>query len=697
MPERWVSTVLGHPRAIILVWLSVLLVAIGVLASGIGDITESGYSVPGSESARVEGLLRRYIPGHQGTTLLAVLAANHPNLTAPSSTIASYFAGPIDRLRGLPGVVAAEQVDAGFEAAAAPPGPLVAIVSIRFRLPDASVYSRVPKVEDVLRETAGPGESFGLVGSVVVARRYSTIAHQDLARVETLALPITFVVLCIAFLSLVAAALPIGLAAITLLTTLAVVHAISLKVGLSVFVINTASAVALGLNIDYALIVVTRFREERQGGSDVSQAVARTMHTAGRSVALSGLAVAASLSAMMAVGIELFSSIAIGGVCASLIAVLVATTLLPAVLCVLGERLDRFTVRWAADAALRGRVWRRLARDVTCHPITAAVASLAVLITLATPVSSLRLGISPVSELPSNDRVIAELKRVTAVFGQGATGLMEIVTTNPGRVTATVLRDPGVLGSHGTVTGTDGWYLEYVDLKAPPDSNEAHHVVIQLRRELHNDHGTTVIGGITASEIDILDRVMSRMPVVILLATLVGFAALVIGLKSIVVPLKAVLTSVLSVAAALGIVLRWLPSAADSQGISFFVPLVMFAIVFGLSIDYEVFLLSRVQEAIRLGHSTKDAVAVGLIRSGRPITLAALTVATVFVVFWLSGLEAVRELGVGVGVAILLDVTLVRCVLVPACIVLLGRWNWWFPRFRASGSVAVGDSTLDNA
>ena len=696
MPDGLVRVALAHPRAIIATWLMVVIASIVVLVAGSGDIAETGYTVPGSESARVDQLIRGHIPGARGTTIVAVLEASRPNLTAPSSTVKSYFARPIRLLRRLPHVEYAEQVAAGFEGIARPPDPLLAIVPITLDLSFAATEKRVPEIERVLRNASGRGESFGLVGSVMVARRYASIARQDLVHAETLALPISLATLCVAFLSLVAAALPVVLAAFTLAATLAALNLISLQVGLSVFVINTASAVALGLSIDYALIVVSRFREERRLGAELDQAIARAMQTAGRSVIVSGLAVAASASALAAIGVSLFSSIAIGGILASLIAALAATTLLPAVLCVIGTRLDILTLRRAAAAERRGGLWRGLAKLVTTHPAAAGLTSLALLVALALPALSLRLDVSSVSELPSHDPVTVVLRRVSAVFGQGAVGLVEIVTKRPGTVAGVVRGDPAVLGDAVTLKGTGGWYLDEVDLRSPPDSDAAHRAVASLRRQLHSHGGRSLVGGVTASEMDLIGRVSSRIPVVIAVAVLVGFLALAVGLRSIIVPLKAVLSSVLSVAATLGILLRCFPSAG-SHGLAFFVPIVVFAVVFGLSIDYEVFLVSRIQEAAALGHSTKTSVGIGLMRSGRPITLAALTVATVFVVFWLSALEGIRELGLGVGVAILLDVTIVRCIFVPASIILLGRWNWWFPVSRRIEQAPVGDGRLDSA
>ncbi len=690
MYEKLVRISLVRPRVVISMWLSIAFISGLVATGGLGDIDERGYSVAGSETARVNETLRRDIPDNTGTTIFAVLRANRPPPKELSTGTAVTMLGQqrssdieetIRRLQRLPNVISVERVATESEEVegSIAGGALLAIVPIRLNLSYTAAERYVPEIENVLKRASADYVSFGLVGGVIVSRRYSTIVRQDLAHAEQIALPLIFVFLVIAFLSVVAAALPIMLAAISLATTLICLHLLSLQVGLSIFIINTASALALGLSVDYALIIVTRFREERQSAGSVEEAISRTMQTAGRAVMLSGMTIVFASSSLMAVGVGLFSSIALGGIVAGIVAVSASTTLLPAAILLLDDRLDRFTFRPAARASRRRTLWRWLAGIVTAHPIASALMSLAVLLALAAPSISLQLDFRNVSGLPSSDPVTRELKRVSAVFGPGADGLVEIVTKEPLGVAKLIQRTPNERTIWREVEGKDGWYAMDVVLKVAPDSDAARNTVSQLRRELHGAKGTTMVGGVTASEIDLTSRVASRTPLVIAIAMLIGLIGLAAGLRSIVVPLKAVLCSVLSVAATLGVLLDWFPSSGSSSSLSFFVPLVIFVLVFGLSIDYEVFLLSRIREAVRAGHSTKTATSIGLIRSGRPIALAALTVAIVFAALSFSSLEAMRQLGAGMAIAIVLDVSIVRCVLVPACVVLLGRLNWWFP------------------
>ncbi len=694
MSGKFAGGILARPRIVVVTWLLVAVLSGVIAVRGLGDIVDGGYSVPGSQSARDDEIAARYIPGNTGTTIYALITARAPPGVASSSTaaaarLASTIGVVTQRLASAPRVESVEQVvDAARDGEAGVPDEEAAIVSIRLGLSLASAEQALPAIENALDKASGRYLSSALIGPAVASYRYSMIARQNLARAELVALPVTFAMLLIAFLSAVAAALPVVLAAATVVTTLTALHVVSLQVGLNVFVLNTASAVGLGLSIDYALFMVTRFREERQAAKSIDEALLQTMQTAGRAVILSGFTIAASLSALLAVGVGLFSSMAVGGIIASLIAVAAATTLLPATIRLLDDRLDRLTLRPAARAARRGTLWRRLARVVTAHPIVALVTSVGILLALAFPSLSLRLDFRNVGELPSGDPMTLALDRVSAIFGPGAVGLVEIVTTKPEAVASVVRADDDVRGIWKTTAGSDGWHEIEVALKIAPDSDAANATITRLRQELYGIGGITYVGGLTAADMDLTDRVESRMPVVIGVAILVALVALAAGLRSIVIPIKAVLCSLATVAATLGILVLCFPSGSSGASLAFFVPLFIFVLVFGLSIDYEVFLLSRIREGVRNGGTIRDSVSHGLLMSARPITLAGLTVATVFATFSLSSLEAFRELGIGVAVAVVLDVTVVRCVLVPACIVLFGRWNWWFPSLRGSAGGA---------
>lgn len=679
MHNRLVSAPIAHPRATVVAWLCGSLVCGLIAAVEPGNISNNGVSVPGAESTRAEEVARRYIPGFASPSVIAVLTSTRPG--AQSQQLSDIEA-VIASVAKLHNVRAADKTESSsyVERISGRTGVL-AVYLVDMNLSYGAAERRVPVIEATLKRAATKYVSFVLFGETAEAYHYSTIIRNDLTRTELVALPITFCMLVVAFLSVVAALLPILLAVVALTCTLALVHLISVVFGLSVFVVNTASAIALGLSIDYSLIIVTRLREDREAAYPVHRAVAGAMQTAGRAVVLSGLTIAALLPALMVVNIGLFTSMAVGGTIACLAAVFAATTLLPASLVLLGDNLDRFSLRPAVEASRRGTYWRRLARGVTTHPIIAVLASVTVLLALATPALSLKLAFNSAALLPAHSVAVHEEENVEAAFGPGADGLVEVVTRDPQYASAIIRDDPNERTIWRVFEGRDHWSDMYVVLKTGPNSDAARGTVARLRREFNMHHTAAVlVGGVTAGEIDLANRVATKLPVVIALAIMIGVLALAIGFKSIVVPLKAMVCSALSVAATLGVLQLCFPPSGKGSGIAFFVPILTFGLLLGLSIDYEVFLLSRLRDPANAGCSTAFAVSHSLRRTARPITLAGAVVMTVFATFIFSSLRAVQQLGVAVTIGVLLDISLVRWILSPACVVLAGRWNWWLPR-----------------
>lgn len=377
---------------------------------------------------------------------------------------------------------------------------------------------------------------------------------------------------------------------------------------------------------------------------------------------------------------------AIGGVIAALVAVACATTLCPALIFILGKRLDRLSLAPAVKAAGRQTLWRRLASLVTRHPLPLAVVSITALAILALPLTSLRLDFRNINSLPEGDRTTQELARVSKLFGPGSVGPVVIMAKQQSAVQTILASDKDVKLIWNTTEGTGGWSDTRAILKTSPDSNASVNAVGRLRERFRRLNPPAYLGGVTGVELDLTDRVASRTLLVVILAVIAALVVLGLGLKSILVPLKSVLGSLMSVGATLGVLVALYPSHGGDSGVSFFVPLFLFVLVFGLSVDYEVFLLSRIREAVRAGESNKEAVRFGLVRSARVITLAGVAVASVFAAFSFSSLPALRQLGIGVAVAVLLDITVVRCVLIPSLVVLFGRWNWWLPKHRPQGT-----------
>jgi RND superfamily putative drug exporter len=652
----------------------------GLLACGLiviltpGDITNIGYSVPGSQTSRTVELARRHIPSTPGTTVTAVLTNDRPNV-AESQQIEENNAAmiPLERLSNVRDV---ERAESGTEEA---DGAVksVAVYFVRVGLPYAAAEQLTPTIEAAIKRGATGYMSLGLFGEAAISYQYARIIEKNLRRAELIALPATACVLVIAFLSVVAALLPVLLAAVSLVYVLAIVHLLSLAFEQNVFILSTAPAIALGLSIDYSLILITRFREEREHGREIDDAIACAMNTAGRATVLSGLTIAMTLPALAIIGIRLFTSIAVGGVIASLTAVTAACTLLPATVSLLGDRLELLSLKPAVSASRRGTFWRRLAAAVTTHPRLAALASVLVLLALATQAVSLRFAYGGAATLPAHSTDTHEVADLTTAFGAGAAGLVKVVSDDP-RAQSILGETPNVRSVWRVISGIGQWKEYNVVLNTAPESQESHQTVARLRRELHGTN--SAVGGASAGEIDLAARLTARMPLVLTAAVAILLVALSIGLKSLLVPIKAVVCSALSVAATLGLLQICFPATSERAVIPFFVPVVTFALVLGLSIDYEVFLLTRMRELVIAGHTIDSAVAQGLIRTGRPITLAGLAVMAVFAAFSFSSLPAVSQLGVAVLFGVMLDITLVRWILSPAFVVLAGRWNWWLPR-----------------
>jgi putative drug exporter of the RND superfamily len=683
IPHRLARTAVTHPRTTLCTWLCGLLACGLILILTPGDITNIGYSVAGSQTSRTVELARRYIPSTPGTTVTAVLTNDRPNVGG-SQQIAENNAAmvPLERLPSVRGV---EHAESGTEEANNGAVKSVAVYFVRVGLPYAAAQRRIPAIEAAVKRGADRYMSFGLFGEAAISYQYARIIEQNLRRAELIALPATACVLVLAFLSVVAALLPVLLASVSLVYVLAIVHLLSLAFEQNVFILSTAPAIVLGLSIDYSLILITRFREERERGSEIDDALACAMNTAGRATVLSGLTIAMTLPALAIIGIGLFTSIAVGGVIASLTAVTAACTLLPATVSLLGDRLELLSLTPAVSASRRGTFWRRLAAAVTTHPRLAVLASVLVLLALATQAVSLRFAYGGAATLPAHSADTREVADLTTAFGAGATGLVKVVSGDPS-AQSILGGTPNVRSVWRVISGIGQWKEYNVVLNTAPASQESHQTVAHLRRELHGTD--SAVGGASAGEMDLAARLGARMPLVLTAAIAVVLVALSIGLKSILVPVKAVVCSALSVAATLGLLQICFPATNEHAVIPFFVPVVTFALVLGLSIDYEVFLLTRMRELVIAGHTTDSAVAQGLVRTGRPITLAGLAVMAVFAVFSFSSLPAVSQLGVAVLFGVLLDITLVRWILSPAFVVLAGRWNWWLP--RSGGNVQDG-------
>jgi len=539
---------------------------------------------------------------------------------------------------------------------------------------------------------AAPGLDTEVGGLVPFMRDANTQVEKDIVRAEVLSLPVLLILLVFIFRGLVAAATPLIVGVLAILGGFIATRLIAQVTEVSTFAINIITMLGLGVAIDYALFVVSRFREELAAGRDTPTAIAATLATAGRTVAVSGLTVALSLSGLLLFPMAFLRSMAWGGMGAVLVAMLAALTVLPALLAVLGPRVNALGWRRGPSAVtVREGAWARLARSVMRRPVWYAAGVVALLVALAAPFVRATFGGFDERVLPEGTPSRMVTARIAADFPGGSMAPISVLVS--GAPAAAAQEFAGRIAELPDVTeaqitaNRDQSTLVSVGYVGEPTGEPARRVVERIR-DLPAPSGTEVlVGGRPAVDLDLLNGLRDRLPWMVLLVVTVTIVLLFLAFGSVLLPLKAVLMNVVSIGASFGVVV-WVfqdGHGADLLGFTatgFLEPttlILMLAVLFGLSTDYEVFLLSRVREEWdRLGDNTQ-AVAGGLQRTGGIITAAALLLMVVVAGFATGGTVSIKLLGVGALVAIAVDAMLVRALLVPATMRLLGRWNWWAP------------------
>jgi RND superfamily putative drug exporter len=535
---------------------------------------------------------------------------------------------------------------------------------------------------------------------------------KDLALAEGIAIPITLVLLLIAFATAVAALLPIAIGVVAIFGTLAVLFVLGSVTDVSIYALNLTTALGLGLAIDYALLMVNRYREQLAAGDEPSVAVRRSLQTAGRTIVFSSAAVAAALAALLVFPVYFLRSFAYAGISVVVVAAVAATVVLPAVLTVLGRRVNAGRIR-RRSRGLTGAespFWRRMATRVWRRPVLIGLPVVALLLVLGVPFLRVHFGTPDDRVLPTSApaRQVGDALRTNFVVND--TNTLEVVSTTPlppASATAYgielsqlngVARVDGPTGSfsHGTeVSGpgptaatrnlAGGTWVSVVST-LDPESGAAQDLVDQARAVPVPGGAHTNIGGQAASLVDQKHAIGSHLPLAGALIALTTFIVLFLFTGSIVLPVKALVLNALSLTAVFG-VLVWIFQEGHLSGLLGFTPLptsttmppLLFCIAFGLSMDYEVFVLSRIKELHDAGYGNDEAVVHGLARTGRIITTAAALLAVTFFAFGLSKVSFIQMFGIGSGLAILIDATLIRGVLVPAFMRLAGRANWYAP------------------
>jgi uncharacterized membrane protein YdfJ with MMPL/SSD domain len=498
------------------------------------------------------------------------------------------------------------------------------------------------------------------------------LTKDDLAGAERVGFPIVALILIAVFASLIAALLPLLIGGVSVLITAALIAIIAKHYTMTFYVPNMASMIGLGVAVDYSLFVVVRFREELRAGADRVTARATAMATSGTAVLFSGLAVVVALAGLLLVPTPAIRSMAVGAMIVVLVAMVACATLLPALLAICG--------RWISPGRPDPGMFRRWSERVVARPALAGAGALAILLLLAIPVLGLRTGEGALRQFPKDNETRVGFDAARSLRGAGdITPLRILIKPKDLGAAVKVLRaDPDVVRTGvRTITKDHQWQFAVVKIKYDADDARAKTVIERLRRTLPPG---TLVGGDTAAQMDFDHAITSSLWKVVLWILAATFVLLVIMLRAVPLALSAIVANLLSVAASLGVLTAAMTWGTGGTGYvdTVVIPIVI-AVVFGLSMDYEVFLLSRIHERHAAGASTRDAVLEGIAASGRTITGAALVMVAVFACFAFTGVPVIREIGLGAGVAIAVDATLVRLVLVPAIIVLLGDRAWWAP------------------
>jgi RND superfamily putative drug exporter len=697
----WWGIAMGRLRWFVVLATVGFIVFAGVWGTGVFDrlADDADLSDPTSESAQIADRVTAEL-GPQKTHLVALYSS--PSLTVYDATFRSEVTAVTDRVRGHSAV---ELVTSYYETKApslVSTDKHATYLPIRFATgTDDATVARVRA------DLPAGGLLLQVGGPLAIDQDISSQVEHDVVRAELIAMPILLVLLVLIFGSLVAAMMPLLIGTVAILGAFTAVRGITMLTDVSVFSINIITILGLGLAVDYALFMVTRFREELDRGRPVRAAVSRMMATAGRTVAVSGTIVSLSLSGLLMFPQLLLRSMGLGGAAAVLVAMVASLTVLPAVLALLGRRIDSLRLPWrrrrvrtvtgavesAVEAVAASGVWARIARSVMRRPVLYTLGITAILLVLATPFTRVEFGGVDERVLPAGteSRVVSE--RLDTEFAGGGVDPIKVLVsdTDPGvaKWYADELRMvPGVTASEVSVQRGRSSLLT-VHFEGAANSDEARRIVEDIRTTHRPPGARILVGGPTATVVDQLNRLNERLPWMGLLVAGITFVLLTVAFGSIVVPLKAVVMNLVSIGAAFGVVV-WVfqdGHLADVLGftptgyIDASQPILMLAILFGLSMDYEVFLLSRIREQWdHLGDNTA-AVAAGVQRTGGIITAAALLLCVVVGAFATSGITFIKMVGVGMLVALAVDATLVRLLLVPATMRLLGRANWWAPPF----------------
>ncbi len=707
---RWATS---HLRTVVVGWLLVMIAGLTLTALA-GNKFDNALSLPGSDSQHATDLLTHSFPAQAGDVDQIVLTAPAGRVDDPAAR--ARVLPMLDRISRLPHVSSVVSPYGGPDGSqsVSPDGRTGYATVVFDQDADALPQKAIQRVVDAADEIRSPEVDVEVGGAA-----FEQLNRPSAGPATAIGIAAAMVILLLTFGSLTAMGLPIATAVAGLGVSSGLIALATRVVTVPDFAQQIAMMIGLGVGVDYALLVVTRYREShRRNGGDVQQAIEVAMDTAGRSVALASVTVVIALSGLYAVGVNLLNGVAIAASLSVLFVSAAAMTLLPALLRLAGDRVAKQPRRrWRrsrpAGTESRAGRWVRL---IQRRPLVAAVAATGALLLLAAPALSLRLAFNGAAADQSSSTTRKAYDQLSDAFGPGFNGPLVLAVHLPsgkehpllGSLATRLQNTPGVaaVGRAQLNPAGDTAAITVIPTSAP-SSQQTHDLVNRLRHDVlpHALEGTGAqadVGGYTATSVDFATRTSDKLPLFI--GLVIGLAALLLLLvfRSLLIPLQGAAMNLLSIGASLGILQAvfergWLagPLNVEQSTVEPFIPIIMFAIVFGLSMDYEVFLVSRIQEEWLNHGDSGRAIRQGVVSTSRVITAAAAIMITVFASFALSGDHVLQLFGMGLATAILLDALVIRMVLLPATLALLGSATWWLPTWldRRLPRLAVESST----
>ena len=688
---------MAHKRRwlVLAVWLFAI-VSVGGAAKSAGSAFSSSFELPDTESTRVQEILAKEFPAQRGDSSQIVIETTG-KLTSPENQatieklIAEVAKSPI-----------VESIDSPFDAQS---GALNAAQNIGFATVHFNARAQELPKEDI-KNVVEVAQSFengsleiNLSGAVI---KLANAVEPSSS--EMIAILAAFLVLLYTFGSLVATLVPIVVAVFALAVGSALVAITSNSMPIADFAPILASLVGLGVGIDYALFIVTRFRRAIHEGKTVHESIRVAMTTSGRSVLFAGIIVCISMLGLFTVGLSFLSGVGVAASISVIVSMIASLTLLPALLSIIGKNIDRLRIPFKKlhQDEEGGKGWKKWADKIQAHPVRWAVSSTLILLFICVPVTQIRLGASDSGNDPVNTTTRQAYDALAKGFGPGFNGPITMLadvsgqksTDSASRAIEIIKAQSDVATVLPAIPTQDGKYqLITVYPKSSPQSEETSNFISELRDEvipqIENETGVSIqVGGLVATFKDFGDVLTSKLLKFILSVVILSMLLLMILFRSILIPIKAAAMNLLSICAAFGVVVAgfqwgWFePIFGASAGpIESFLPIMLFAILFGLSMDYEVFLVSRIHEEWIKSGNSKESVSKGLAATGSIITAAASIMIVVFMAFVFLGERTIQLFGVGLAVAVLIDATIIRSTLVPSLMQLAGRWNWYLPNF----------------